>query len=93
MTKLRKRLDKHKANHELKETICMVIADWMENNKVDINKFPQKYHDAMITQENIGWFHMFAGHISQEWIKLHKESKLKTLLRTSKISRIYGVRQ
>ena len=76
MTKLRKKLDKHKTNHELKETICMVIADWMENNKVEINKFPQKYHDAMITQENIGWSHMFAGHISQEWIKLHKESKL-----------------
>ena len=30
----------------------------------------------MITQENIGWSHMFTGHISQEWIKLHKESKL-----------------
>ena len=46
----------------------------MENNKVEINKFPQKYHDALITQENIGWSHMFAGHISQEWIKLFEES-------------------
>ena len=54
----------------------MVITDWMENNKVEIDKFPQKYHDAMITQENIGWFHMFLGHISQEWIKLHEESKV-----------------
>ena len=77
MTKIRKKLDKHKTNNELKETICMVIADWMKNNKVEITKYPQKYHDAMITQENIGWSHMFAGHISQEWIKLHKESKLK----------------
>ena len=63
MTKLRKKLDKHKTNHELKETIYMVIADWMENNKVEIDQFPQKYHNAMITQENIGWFHMFSGHI------------------------------
>ena len=28
----------------------------------------------MITQENIGWSHMFAEHISQEWIKLYEES-------------------
>ena len=76
MTKLWKKLHKHKTDHKLKETMCMVIADWMENNTVEINKFPQKYHDAMITQENIGWPHMFAGHISQEWIKLHEESKL-----------------
>ena len=74
MTKLWKKFDKHKTDHELKETMCMVIADWMENNTVDIYKFPQKYHDAMITQENIGWSHMFAGHISQEWIKLFEES-------------------
>ena len=47
----------------------------MENNTVEINKFPQKFHDAMITQENIGWSHMFAGHISQGWIKLYKESR------------------
>ena len=75
MTKFWKKLDKLKTNHKLIEMLCMVIADWMENSKVEINKFPQKYHDAMITQENIGWSHMFAGHISQEWIKLYKESR------------------
>ena len=36
--KLGKKLDKHKTNHKLNETICMVIADWMETNKVDIDK-------------------------------------------------------
>ena len=47
----------------------------MENNTVEINKFPQINNDAMITQENIGWSYMFAGQISQEWIKLYKESR------------------
>ena len=69
------KLDKHKTDHKLKEMLCMVISDWMENKMVDINKFLCKYHDALITQENIGWSHMFAGHISQEWIKLCKESR------------------
>ena len=68
------KLDKLKTDHKLKETLCVVIADWMENNKVEINEFPQKYHDTLITQETIGWSHMFAGHISQEWIKLFEES-------------------
>ena len=36
MTKLWKKFDKHKTDHKLKETMCMVIADWMENNSVDI---------------------------------------------------------
>ena len=74
MTKLREKLDKLNTAFELQETLCSVIANWMENNKVDINKYPQKYHNALITQENIGWSHMFAGHISQEWIKLFEES-------------------
>ena len=66
MSKLWKKLNNLKTDHELKETLCSVIANWMENNKVDINKFPQKYHDALISQEIIGWSHIFAGHISQE---------------------------
>ena len=54
--------------------LLAVIADWMENNKVEINKFPQQYHDALITQENIRWSHMFTGHLSQEWIELFEQS-------------------
>ena len=54
MKKLQKKIVKHKTDHKLKETMCMVIADLMENNTVEINKFPQKYRDATITQENIG---------------------------------------
>ena len=34
MTKLWKKLDKLKTDHKLKETLCMVIVDWMENNTV-----------------------------------------------------------
>ena len=32
----------------------------------------------MITQENIGWSHIFAGHILQKWIKLYEESACST---------------
>ena len=66
MTKLWKKIDKLKTNHKLTETLCMVIAGWMENNNIEISKCPQKYNDAMITQENIGWSYIFARHISQE---------------------------
>ena len=64
--KILKKIDKLKKDHKLKETLCIIIADWMENNKVEINKFSQKYHDALVPQKNIGWSHMFAEHISQE---------------------------
>ena len=74
MTKLQKKLNKLNTAFELKETLCSIITDWIKNNKVDINKYPQKYHETLITQDNIGWSHIFAGHISQELIKLYEES-------------------
>ena len=74
MTKVRNKLDKLNTEFELQETLCSAIATWVEDNKVVINKYPQKHHNALITQENIRWSHIFTEDISQEWIKLYEES-------------------
>ena len=79
MTKLQKRLDKLNTAFGLQETVCNIIANWVDHNTVNINIHPQKYHDVMITQENIGWSLIFAGHISQEWIKLYEEANCSNI--------------
>ena len=47
-----------------------------------------QFHAALITQGNIGWSHIFAGRISQEWLS-HFETDADTRTRTSKIKESY----
>ena len=60
----------------------------MDTNCVTIEKYPQKYHAALNTQGNIGWSHIFAGQISQEWLT-HFETDVDTRTRTRKIKESY----
>jgi hypothetical protein len=74
MTALRNRLEYMETENELKETLSTVIAEWLETADVDITKYTGKYHKAIKAQRIIGWRHMFAGKISQEWLTLQEES-------------------
>ena len=51
----------------LMHTFCSVITDWLDSQTVSIEKYPEAYHPAIITQQNIGWRQMFMGKLSQEW--------------------------
>jgi len=51
----------------LLDVLCYSISDWFEEQEVDLDKYYSRYHPAIITQTKIGWFHVFTGHISQEW--------------------------
>ena len=54
----------------LMDTLCNVLTDWLDTQTVSIDKYPVKYHPAIITQQNIGWQQIFMGKLSQEWEKL-----------------------
>lgn len=54
----------------LMDVFCGVITDWLDSHTVTPDKYPDKYHAAIITQQNIGWRHMFMGKLSQEWENL-----------------------
>jgi hypothetical protein len=41
--------------YEVEETFTTALCDWMENNEVDMNKFPSKFKAALASQEHIGW--------------------------------------
>ena len=75
---LQHKLDSLETDFALGETLCTTIAEWLETGNVDISKYPIKYANAIISQDNIGWRHFFGGKVSQEWLTLHSESTNKT---------------
>jgi hypothetical protein len=50
------------------------IAECLETATVDRAKYPVKYHKTIQSQRRIGWRHVFAGKMSQEWLYLQEES-------------------
>ena len=66
-------------NDSLIETMTTAIASWMEHGEVNVEKFPQKYHQALHSQANIGWNHLFMGRISQEWLQLYEDAYKKSV--------------
>jgi hypothetical protein len=50
------------------------IAEWLETATVDRANYPVKCHKAIQSQRRIGWRHIFAGKLAQEWLYLQEES-------------------
>jgi len=63
----------------LGETLSTAVAEWLETGQVDVSKYPIKYANAILSQDRIGWRHFFAGKITQEWTKLHDNSRKITV--------------
>ena len=72
---LRDRLLLIKTVSGLIDVLCSCISDWFEIQLVSPQKYPPEYHSAITTQTKIGWFHIFTGHISQEWELLQNQGK------------------
>jgi hypothetical protein len=61
----------------VEETFMTALCDWMENNEVDINKFPSRFKAALASQEHIGWHQVFSEKLSQHWLQLQGDVTLK----------------
>jgi hypothetical protein len=85
---LRKKKKSLETKYEVEETFTTALCDWMENNEVDINKFPSKFKAALASQEHIGWRHVLSGKLSQHWLRLQgdvtlKDGKVRNDIKTS----------
>jgi len=70
INQLRKRLEYLVTDDGITNTLCTTITEWFDTEKVIITNYHQQYHQALITQINIGWRHIFMGRLSQEWLTL-----------------------
>jgi len=60
------------------ETLCSTLAEWLESETVNVNKYPKRFHKAIKNQATIGWRHFFSGKLATEWLVLQEESATKT---------------
>jgi hypothetical protein len=76
-TALRKQMKTLGMKYEVEEAFVTALCDWMENNEVDINKFPSKFKAALASQEHIGWRQVLSGKLPQHWLRLQGDVTLK----------------
>jgi len=77
MTALRRKMKALSTKFEVEETLGTALCDWMEHGRVEISKFPPKFEAALKSQETIGWRHVFAGKLSQQWLRLQGDVHLE----------------
>ena len=64
---LQARLKMVNTNTELINTFCSAITDWFDYGAVDPSKYPEQYYQATQQQTNIGWRHVYMGHLAIAW--------------------------
>ena len=57
-------------NAGLIDTFYSAIYDWFDYGAVDPGKYPAQYYQAILQQTNIGWRHVFMGHLATVWSAL-----------------------
>ena len=74
---MRKKMKIIDTKFDVAETFMTALCDWMENGAVDTTNFPLKFGAALLSQEHIGWRHVFSGKLSQQWLQLQGDVQLQ----------------
>ena len=59
------------------DTLATCLTEWFDTGTISPEKYPTSLHPIIHFQSEIGWHHMFAGHISLQWVTdldLHSSS-------------------
>ena len=75
---LRKRMQQLKTKFEVENVMCCAIAEWFKTGHVPLYKYPEKCHDAIWSQEAIGWRQVLNGRISKLWLEHQGNTKLSS---------------
>ena len=66
IAQLRERMQQMDTQYELKNTLASAISDWFETGHVSVEKYPERFHDAIWSQGAIGWRQIFNGKLSRQ---------------------------
>ena len=58
----------------LTDTFATAVTEWLGQGKVNFHKYPESHRAALFEQQRIGWYHIFTGHLSQQWETLHENT-------------------
>jgi len=62
----------------LLNTFCTALTNWLDQQPIDISRFPRSHSPALTSQNQIGWQQIFQGKITQEWELLFDKSSNPT---------------
>ena len=94
---LRTRLGYLKTDEGLTNALCTALTavnrltKWFDTKEVILDNYDPKYHQALTTQTNIGWRHIYMSRLSQEWLTLQGSYTLPMM--TSIANHMYGHHQ
>ena len=77
ISNLRNIMSTYATNERLSDTFNSALTEWLDYGEVDHHKYPDSHQQALYSQWKIGWFHVFTGHISQEWENLQGDTELR----------------
>ena len=60
---------------ELENTLCCAITEWFKTDHVSLYEYPEKFHDAIWSQEAIRWSQIFNEKISRHWLEHQGNTK------------------
>ena len=70
INRIRTRLIYLETDKGVTNALCTAITEWFDTKEVKLVNYDPKYHQALITQTNIGWRQIFMGRLSQDWLTL-----------------------
>ena len=78
MSHLRERMQQVDTQYELENTLTSAISDWFETGHILVEKYPERFHDAIWSQGAIGWRQIFNGKLSKQWLEHQGHTKTST---------------
>ena len=71
ITALRKKLKEIKTDESLIDAIATILTEYLDSGQVSKEKYHQRFHEAIDSQNTIGFEHFFLGKMSQKWLDLY----------------------
>ena len=65
---------KQNVEESIINVFCSCTIDWLDTGSVDPSKYKDRYNQAILKQNLIGWNHVFMGKLSQEWLHLQSHT-------------------
>ena len=60
-----------KTDESLIDAIATILTEYLDSGQVSKEKYHQRFHEAIDSQNTIGFEHFFLGKMSQKWLDVH----------------------
>ena len=68
-------MKKKRTGHALIDHMCSVATEWLDTGVVKVDKYPPPIQPTLKSQAKIGWYNMFRGRLSDQWLRRYESTK------------------